>query len=59
MHTVQLYRGKNKQWYLRLVGANGETLAQSEGYTVKWSAKRAAKKNFPGVPLVVVEEGGQ
>lgn len=50
---LELFKGKGVQpWYLKLVGANGKTLSVSEGYFSKWNAKRAAKKNFPGIPLV-------
>jgi len=42
-------------YYLRLVARNGEILAQSEGYTRRWSARRAARKNFKGIELVEVE----
>lgn len=49
------YPGGYKQWYVRLVAANGETLATSEGYVTKWNAKRAAKKNFPEAKLVVID----
>ena len=49
---VELFKGNGIQpWYLRLVGSNGTTLAVSEGYFSKWNAKRAARKNFPGIPL--------
>jgi uncharacterized protein YegP (UPF0339 family) len=62
MHTVEVFKsniskypGGFKQWYVRLVAENGETLAVSEGYATKWNAKRAAKKNFPEAKLVVVD----
>ena len=49
---VELFKGKGIQpYFLRLVSANFETLAMSEGYLTKWNAKRAAKKNFPGLKL--------
>lgn len=48
---VELIKGKGAQpWFLRLVTGN-ETLAVSEGYFSKWNAKRAARKNFAGIPL--------
>jgi uncharacterized protein YegP (UPF0339 family) len=62
MLTAQVFKGEAskypggyKPWYVRLVAANGETLAVSEAYVTKWNAKRAAKKNFPEAKLVVVE----
>ena len=53
-NEVHLMKGKGLQpWFLRLVNRqNGEVLAVSEGYTRRWSAKRAARKNFPGIPFV-------
>ena len=51
--TVQLFKGKGRQpWHLRLVADNGQVLAISEGYFSRWNARRAARKNFPGVRLV-------
>ena len=55
---VELFKGKGnvQNWYLRLRAQNGKVLAISEGYYSKWGAKRAAKKSFPGLPLVEVEQ---
>lgn len=62
MFTVQVFKGDTarypggfKLWYIRLVSVNGEILAVSEAYVSKWNAKRAAKKNFPGAELRVLE----
>ena len=53
---VQLFRGTGShRWFLRLVAVNGEVVAHSEGYFSKWNAKRAARKNFPGIPLVILD----
>jgi len=49
---VELFKGVDGYFYLRLVARNGEILAQSEGYTRRWSARRAARKNFKGIELV-------
>lgn len=35
------FRGKDGQWYLRLVAGNGKTLFTSEGYRRKWEIQRA------------------
>jgi uncharacterized protein YegP (UPF0339 family) len=45
------FPGRRQQWFIRLVASNGETLAVSEAYVSKWNAKRAAAKNFPGLPV--------
>jgi len=52
---VELFKGVDGYWYLKLVASNGETLAVSEGYTRRWSARRAARKNFKGIGVVEVE----
>lgn len=30
---VRVFRGKDQQYYFAVIGDNGETIAQSEGYT--------------------------
>lgn len=55
--TVQIFRGGGAQpWYVRLVSVNGQTLTISEGYFSKWNAKRAARRMFPALHPVVVDE---
>ena len=39
-------------WYLVVIANNGEPILLSEGYFSKGNARRAAKKNFPGVEVV-------
>lgn len=40
-----IFKGRStRTWYWHLVGANGEIMAQSEGYTHRWSAARGAKR---------------
>ena len=56
MKVVQVFKGSGLQpWFVRLVSSNGQVLAVSEGYFSKWNAKRAARKNFPGLPIYEVE----
>ena len=55
MKVVQLVKDSSGRCYLRLVSSNGEVLAHSETYFSKWGAKRAARKNFPGIKLVEVD----
>lgn len=54
MNTVQIYkdRGKRQPWRYRVIAGNGEIVAASEGYSTRWSARRAAKKLFPGLKIV-------
>lgn len=51
---VEVFRGRDGQWYFRLRAVNGEITAQSEAYTWRWSAKRAASKLFAGVEMHVL-----
>ena len=57
VHTVQVFKGQGRiqNWYVRLVSSNGQTLAVSEGYVSKWNAMRAARRNHPGLRIVVVK----
>ena len=57
MNVVHIFRGGGLQpWFVRLVSSNGQTLAISEGYFSKWNAKRAARKNFPGLRIIEVAQ---
>ena len=53
--TVQYYAGIDGQWYVRVVSANGKVVLDSEGYSRKWNAKRAARKAASVFGLEVVE----
>lgn len=53
---VQIFPGKDGQWYCRLVAHNGETVLTSEGYTRKWNAKRAAKSFARFSSALTIEE---
>ena len=49
---LELRKGQGVQpWRLYLLSANNKILSVSEGYFSKWNAKRAAKRNFPGIPF--------
>lgn len=39
------------RWYFRLVGANGEVVAQSEAYNSKQAAQKTLRQYFPSFPL--------
>jgi len=55
---VQYYPGADGQWYVRVVSANGRIVLDSEGYTRKFSARRAAKKIGSVFGLRVIEVRG-
>jgi uncharacterized protein YegP (UPF0339 family) len=44
---VEFHESRDKQWYFRLVGGNGEPLAVSERYTRREDAERGARNAFP------------
>jgi uncharacterized protein YegP (UPF0339 family) len=48
--TIQIRSAAGGQYYVRLVAANGRTLAHSESYTTKYSARNCAEiiKNEAG-----------
>lgn len=44
MARFVVFKGNNKQYYWHLKGDNNEIMAQSEGYSSRWSAKRGARR---------------
>lgn len=40
---IEVFKGKDGQWYVRVVGANGKTVTITEGYANKANAKRSAR----------------
>ena len=50
----ELYKDKKGEFRFRLVAPNGQTIATSEGYKTKESAKNgieSVKKNAPAAPV--------
>ena len=50
----ELYKDKKGEFRFRLVASNGQTIAASEGYTSKESAKagiESVKKNAPSAAI--------
>lgn len=41
---IELFKGKDKKHYFRLVAANGEIVSTSEGYTRRFTANQGAKR---------------
>lgn len=44
MDHIEVFEGADGRFYWRLKAANHEIIAQSQGYTRRWSAKRAAHR---------------
>ncbi len=53
---IELYPGKDGKWYFHKLNRNGKITEQSQGYTLKHNAKKAAKRDIPGLEVVVPEE---
>ncbi|MGI6701719.1 MAG: YegP family protein [Christensenellales bacterium] len=54
----EIYKDKAGEFRFRLKATNGETIAQSEGYTTKQACKNgieSVKKNAPEAEVVEVE----
>lgn len=49
---IEIYVDMVGQYRWRRRAANGEITSQGEPHRRKWNAKRAARKQFPGVPIV-------
>ncbi len=50
----EIYRGKDEQFYFRLVAKNGQNILASEGYTAKESCNKgilSVGKNAPEAPV--------
>ena len=39
----EIFVGKNDLWYWRLVSINGQIVAQSEGYSTEYNARRGIR----------------
>lgn len=50
---AELFKGRDGKWRFRIVGGNGEIIAQSQAYFSKWNAKRAVIAQYQMTPVVV------
>jgi uncharacterized protein YegP (UPF0339 family) len=51
VNSIELFEGNDGAWFWRAKAANGEIVAQSEGYYSKSDAKHAANATFPAVEV--------
>lgn len=51
---IEIFAGRSGGHYWRVVGANGEKMSASQAYTRRSSAKRAARRLHPALPIEVV-----
>lgn len=49
---IEIYIDADLQYRWRRRAANSQITAQGESHRFKFAAKRAARKQFPGVPIV-------
>lgn len=49
---LEIYSDADGQYRWRRRAANTQITAQGEAHRFKFAAKRAARKNFPGMPVV-------
>lgn len=48
--SVEVFKDSKGQWRFRLKAANGEIIAQSEGYTRRYTAHQGAKRVLAAAP---------
>ena len=54
---IEIFKGGNGQYYFNVKSANGEKIAQSEGYTKKQSAEdtiKVLKEQLPSATVVEI-----
>lgn len=49
---IEIYRDPAQQYRWRRRAANSQVTAQGESHRFKFAAKRAARKQFPDLPVV-------
>jgi len=57
-YTIELFTGNDKLVYFHKKSSNGKIMVPSQGYSNKSNARRAAKKLFPGVKIVDLDQEG-
>lgn len=56
MKRFEIYLSKDGQYRWRLVAANNEIVAVSEGYTTKYNTKRSAERVREIAPAAIIVE---
>lgn len=52
---IELWQSSgNDKWYFHKRNRNNTVTEPSQGYTTRSSARRAAKRDIPGLPIVVL-----
>lgn len=51
---IELFEGRDGKWYFHRKAGNGKISAPSQGYTHRRSARSAAKRDLPGLDIVVI-----
>lgn len=53
---VEVFEGRDGKGRFRVVGANGQKMDASQGYSRRSNARRAARNLYPDLPIETVEE---
>jgi len=51
-----IFQGRDQQYYFHLTAANGEKIAQSEGYTTKAACRNGIRSVKTNAPIAPVED---
>lgn len=51
---VELFKGANDKWYFHIKAANGEVTSASQGYTTRAGARKAIRRDWPGMTVKVL-----
>lgn len=51
---VELFKGANNKWYFHIKAANGEVTSASQGYADRKGARRAIRRDWPGMTVKVI-----
>lgn len=54
IERAELKLGSDGKWYYHRRAGNGRITDPSQGYASQAGARRAAKRDLPGLPVVVV-----
>lgn len=53
---VELFSGTNGKWYFHVKAANGEVTSASQGYANRKGARKAIRRDWPGLEVRVIRE---
>lgn len=51
---VEVFAGSDGRWFFHKRSANGRIVSPSQGYATASGARRAARREHPGIPVVTL-----